>query len=80
MLKSWDVLQIIFNITVQKKQLEFPADTPQKFKVGYHLQRPTSCTTGAARSWHAYNRCPEALALLLYTGLGGPVHALRPTT
>jgi PAS domain-containing protein len=25
-------MQIIFNITVQKKQLEFPADTPQKFK------------------------------------------------
>jgi serine/threonine protein kinase len=42
------VVQIIFNITVQKKQLEFPADTPQKFKVGWHLQRPTACTTHAA--------------------------------
>lgn len=60
MLKSLNVLQIIFNITVQKKQLEFPADTPQKFKVGWHLQQPCACAMDAARSWHAYNRCPEA--------------------
>ena len=26
-------MQIIFNVTVQKKQLEFPADAPEKIKV-----------------------------------------------
>ncbi len=37
--------QIIFNITVQKKQLEFPEDTPANFRVGPNARPRLRCSS-----------------------------------